>query len=252
MDNQATLKKKGVKRLKAGSLPAKADFKAQREFYEEKLLPLMRKAKEGIVALLFLDASHFVMGCDFLGYIYCTVRRWITTFSGRKRYNVLGALDFVTKRVLTVSNDAYITSVQVCELLEKIALEYAGKEIHIILDNARYQKCNIVTECAKKLNIVLEYIPPYSPNLNLIERFWKFVKARLRIRFWDNFGLFCSTVDDIVDSTMGKNREKIETLIGEKVQLFDNAGRKLRKVKANTYELVEEPGEEPYELQKVV
>ena len=43
MDNKATFKKKGVKRLKAGSLPAKADFKAQREFYEEKLLPLMKR-----------------------------------------------------------------------------------------------------------------------------------------------------------------------------------------------------------------
>ena len=81
---------------------------------------------------------------------------------------------------------------------------------------------------------------------------WKFVKTRLRIRFWDNFGLFCSTVDDIVDSTMGKNREEIETLIGEKVQLFDDAGRKLRKVTANTYKLVEEPDEEPYELLKAV
>lgn len=236
--------------MKVGSLPAKADVKAQREFYEEKLLPLMTKAKEGLVALLFLDASHFVMGCDFLGHIYCLVRRWITTFSGRKRYNVLGALDFVTKRVLTVANDTYITSVQVCELLEKIALEYAGKKVHIILDNARYQKCDVVTDCAKKLNIVLEYIPPYSPNLNLIERFWKFVKNQLRIRFWDDFSLFRSTIDNIVDSTTGKNREKIETLIGKKVQLFDDDGRKLRKVTANTYELVKASDKETDEISK--
>ena len=50
-------------------MPAKADVKAQRAFYEETLLPLMEKAKKGLVTLQFLDASHFVMGCDYLGYI---------------------------------------------------------------------------------------------------------------------------------------------------------------------------------------
>lgn len=201
----------------------------------------MRKAQQGVVKLLFLDASHFIMGCDFLGYIYCKVRRWVTTFSGRKRYNVLGALDFISKRVLTITNDTYITSVQVCELLEKIALEYVGQEIHIILDNARYQTCKVVTECAKRLKINLEYIPPYSPNLNLIERVWKFVKTALRVKYWDDFSLFCPVIDSIISSTTGLNREKIETLIGEKVQLFDDKGRILHQITANTYELIEIP-----------
>jgi hypothetical protein len=55
----------------------------------------MDRAKKGEISLLFLDASHFVMGCDFLGYIYGRARRFVKTFSVRKRYNVLGALDFV-------------------------------------------------------------------------------------------------------------------------------------------------------------
>ena len=220
-------------------MPAKADVKAQRAFYEETLLPLMEKAKKGLVTLQFLDASHFVMGCDYLGYIYCMVRRWITTFSGRKRYNVLGSLDFVTKRVLTVTNDTYITSAQVCEILEKIAFEYAGQVIYVILDNARYQKCAVVTERAQELNIHLVYIPPYSPNLNLIERLWKFVKNKLRIQFWDNFSLFSSRIDAIVASTTGENKEKIDSLIREKVQLFDEAKKELRQITENSYEIVQ-------------
>ena len=60
-------------------------------------------------ALLFMDASHFVMGCDFLGRVYSRTRRFVKTFSGRRRFNVLGALDFVTGKVLTVTNDSYIT-----------------------------------------------------------------------------------------------------------------------------------------------
>ncbi|MDR3165030.1 MAG: IS630 family transposase, partial [Synergistaceae bacterium] len=82
----------------------------QRDYYDTILLPLMTKAKENELTLLFLDASHFVMGCDFLGYIYGKTRRFIKTFSGRKRYNVLGALNFVTKKVTTVANDTYITA----------------------------------------------------------------------------------------------------------------------------------------------
>ena len=64
-------------------MPAKADVTKQRKFYDEVLQPLMKEAKAGTSVLLFLDASHFVMGCDFLGYIYGKVRRFITTFSGR-------------------------------------------------------------------------------------------------------------------------------------------------------------------------
>ncbi len=60
----------------------------------------MEKAEEGDVSLLFLDASHFVMGCGFLGRIYGRTRRFVMTFSGRMRYNALGAMDYVTKKVL--------------------------------------------------------------------------------------------------------------------------------------------------------
>ncbi len=75
---------------------------------------------------MFLDASHFVTGCDFLGHIYGKVRRFVKTFSGRRRYNVLGALDYVTKKVLVVANDSYITASEVCSILREIAAGYGG------------------------------------------------------------------------------------------------------------------------------
>ena len=182
-------------------------------------------------ALLFMDASHFVMGCDFLGYVYSRTRRFVKTFSGRRRYNVLGALDFITGKVLTVTNDTYLTATQVCEMLGKISEEYAGKTVHVILDNARYQKCQAVRELALKLGIELLYIPPYSPNLNLIERFWKFVKGELRSKYYDNFNLFQEVVDSLIQSATGTNRKRVSQLIGEKVQLFDD----LRLINENTF-----------------
>jgi transposase len=214
------LKKNGIKRLKCGSLPAKADTQKQSSFYETTLYPLIEQAKSGEIALLFLDASHFVMGCDFLGYIYGTVRRFIKTYSGRMRYNVLGALNFVTKKVTTVTNNTYITATEVCDLLRKISAEYSGKAIHLVLDNARYQKCKVVQELAEELGIALVYIPPYSPNLNLIERLWKFVKSRLRTKYYDRFDIFQKKIDSIVNSTSSENKSMIDKLINEKVQLF--------------------------------
>jgi len=196
----------------------------------------MSQARAGKATLLFMDASHFVMGCDFLGYIYGITRRFIRTYSGRKRYNVLGALNFVSKKVSTVANDTYITASEICELLKKVAAEYAGTLIYIILDNARYQKCLIVTELANQLGIHLVYIPPYSPNLNLIERLWKHVKSRLRTKYYDDFNVFQEKITSIISDTDKCDLAIINRLIGEKVQLFDetialNCGTNYKKKK---------------------
>jgi transposase len=207
--------------LKSGSIPAKANASLQRGYYDTILWPLMSKATKNTLTLLFMDGAHFVMGCDFLGYIYSKTRRFIKTFSGRKRYNVLGALNFVTKKVTTVANDAYITAAEVCEMLRKVASEYAGKPVHIVLDNARYQKCEVVTALAEELGIALHYIPPYSPNLNLIERLWKHVKSRLRSKYYDQFDNFKGTIDSIIEDTGSGSKGLIDKLIGESVQIFD-------------------------------
>ena len=192
----------------------------------------MKRVQNGAnETLLFMDASHFVMGCDFLGYVYSRTRRFVRTSSGRRRYNVLGALDFVTGSVLTVTNDAYITATQVCEMFRKISAQYAGKTVHVVLDNARYQKCQAVRSLALELGIDLLYIPPYSPNLNLIERFWKFVKGELRSKYYDNFSLFQEKIDCLIESATGCNRKRVAKLIGEKVQFFDA----LRLMNENTF-----------------
>lgn len=192
----------------------------------------MKEAEGGKLVLLFMDASHFVLGCDYLGCVYCRFRRFIKTFSGRKRYNVLGAIDFVTKRVLTVTNDTYITATEVCTMLRLIAHEYPEKAVHLILDNARYQKCEAVQKLATELEITLQYIPAYSPNLNLIERLWKFVKGELRSNYYDNFCAFQKKIDSIIESTTKENHQKIKKLIGEKVHLFDG----MKPITDNTLE----------------
>lgn len=216
-------------------MPAKADTVAQRIFYDSELKPLMKKAKRKNSAhvLLFMDASHFVLGCDFLGGVYSKVRRFVKTFSGRQRYNVLGAINFMTKKVHTVTNTTYITATEVCQLLRTVASDYAGKKIHIVLDNARYQKCEVVTSLAKELAIDLVYLPPYSPNLNLIERLWKFTKGKLRVKYYSDFVTFKDTIDSIIDDTDTVFKDQVSMLIGEKIQLFDT----LTPVCENTFSI---------------
>ena len=169
-----------------------------------------------------MDASHFVLGCDFLGGIYSKTRRFVRTFSGRQRYNVLGAVNFVTKKVHTVTNATYITATEICQMLKMVAAEYPGKKIHIVLDNARYQKCELVTSLAKELAIDLVYIPPYSPNLNLIERLWKFTKGKLRVKYYNDFKSFKDAIDSIIDGTDNIFKDQVAKLIGENIQLYDN------------------------------
>lgn len=146
-----------------------------------------------------MDASHFVMG-GFAGRVWSAVRKYVKTASGRQRYNVLGALNFISKKIETVVNDSYITSTQVIEMLTKLTAAYK-KPIKIILDNVRYQRCAVVIEKAAELGIELVFLPTYSPNLNLIERVWKIVKSKvLSSVYYETFSGFCNNIYNCVDT----------------------------------------------------
>jgi len=173
------LKRLGMKRRKIGAIPGKAltddKRKEQERFIEQALAPRLAEAEAGRRMVFFTDAAHFVHGA-FLAAIWSFVRLFIPTPSGRKRVNILGALNAVTHELVTVINDTYINRSSVCQLLTKIAAMNLVVPVTLVMDNARYQRCNVVREFAESLNIELLFLPSYSPNLNLIERFWKFVK----------------------------------------------------------------------------
>ena len=119
------------------------------------------------------------------------MRLFIRTPTGRRRLNVLGALDFVTRELVTVTNTTYVTAQTVCELLETLAKRYPGQAITLVLDNARYQRCRLVQERATALDIQLTFLPSYSPHLNLIERIWGLLKKRcLNGQYYETFDLF--------------------------------------------------------------
>lgn len=155
----------------------------------------MEEAKKEKRKLYFVDAAHFVLG-GFLGHLWCFFRLYLPTPSGRQRYNVLGAIDAITHQLITECNDKYINAQSVCSLLLKIASFQINVPITMVMDNARYQHCELVQNYAKELNIELLFLPSYSPNLNLIERLWKWVKKDcLYCKYYEKFDSFKFAID---------------------------------------------------------
>lgn len=172
-------------------------------------------------AKFFVDASHFVHGA-FLGMLWCFVRMFVRSPSGRKRLNVLGAIDFVTKQLVSVMNTTYITSVTVCELLRLLRAQFPVVPLTLVLDNARYQKCVLVQATAAALQIELLYLPAYSPNLNLIERLWKHVKKScLNGKYYATFTEFETAITDCLQKLHEPEHHELDTLLTRNFQLFD-------------------------------
>ncbi len=214
------LKNLGMQYRKVGMIPAGADLEKQEKFFDDELSPRLEEAKTGKRSLFFGDASHFVLA-PYLGFLWSFARVFVKAPAGRKRFNVLGALNAVTHELITVTNDTYINAVSFCELLIKLAELGLNTPITIVLDNARYQKCALVFEYASRLGIELLYLPPYSPNLNLIERLWKFVKKEvLYSKYYSNFIDFKRAINDCLERTHTTHKKSLDSLLRLRFQNF--------------------------------
>jgi transposase len=203
-------------------IPAKADIEEQADFLETKLRPRLQQAEQEKRTVMFVDAAHFVYG-PFLGFVWCLARLFVRAPSGRKRYNILAALDAVTHQVIRVTNDSYINAESVGQLLRKIAAAGLPRPITLVLDNARYQRCELVQTLARSLKIELLFLPSYSPNLNLIERLWKFVKKEcLAAHYLATYEEFTGSIDHCLTNLHTRHKAKMDTLLTLNFQTFEN------------------------------
>ncbi len=167
---RAFMKRHGLKFIKCGHIPAKADNEAQHQWVETELKPVIAAAQQGQVHLLFCDAAHFVLQ-PFICSLWCAFR----------------------------------------------------VSIALILDNARYQHCFVVKTMAKSLGIHLLFLPPYSPNLNVIERLWKFTKKKiLYAKYYNNPKQFHEAIQDFFNGINKGFQEELKSLLTLKFQFFDN------------------------------
>ncbi len=135
--------------------------------------------------------------------------------------NVLAALNAVTHELFTVENLTYMTAETVCELWRGLAGAQQGIPITIILDNARYQRCALVQVVAQELDMELLYLPTSSPNLNLIERFWRFVKKQcLYSKYYPDSTSFQQAILTCIQQAPTTHKDELERLLTLRFQTF--------------------------------
>lgn len=194
-------------RLAPGGAP---DKEAQKKF-AKRIIRIIRQADENKETVVFLDPTHQVHN-TVNGYCWQEKgkagTKTIFSNSGRKRITIIGAINAITHKPTTLITESNCDKEIMKRFLEEIRNDYQNTgRIYIFLDNARYSWNKEVRAEAKKLNIKLIFLPPYSPNLNLIERLWKFLKKKVRKNvYYDTFKKFKNAISDFF-----KNIEQYET-----------------------------------------
>jgi len=216
------MKRNGLRYRKTGHIPAKADSAKQKEWVETKLAPVIAEAQNKKCHLLFMDASHFILQ-PFICALWSMTRLFIKAAAGRNRINVLGTVHAITKEVFTMSNTTYISADTIIDFLKKIKELYVDLPITIVLDNARYQHCQLVEDTAKKMGITLLFLPSYSPNLNIIERLWKITKKKvLYAKYYDTPEKFHDAITNFFRTINEKCSEELTSVLSLNFQFFKN------------------------------
>ena len=106
-------------------------------------------------------------------------------------------------------------------VLRLLAGAHVGVPITIVLDNARYQRCALVQSVAQSLGIESLFLPTYSPNLNLIERFWKLVKKQcLYSKYYPDHVCFQQAIIACIEQAPDKYQQELASLLTLKFQTF--------------------------------
>jgi transposase len=198
----------------------KADLVAQEEWLDDYRCDPVGQT----IRRYFIDACHPVWGIDMIYYCWLLVgqRFHVKIGSGRARLNILGAYcpedhEYVDIR-LTRDN---INGAQFINLLRCLRERHPEtKRFILYLDGAKYYSPPCVKEwLARHPGFELKFLPPYSPNLNLIERLWKFLRKEAFCRGYGSFAEMQQGVSAVLDH-LKKYHAQLDTLMTEDFHVF--------------------------------
>jgi transposase len=214
------LKRLGYVYKKPKIIPGKADPEAQKKFLKnyEKLKNKLKQNDK----ILFMDGVHPQHNTvAAYGWIKKGYEKEIKSNSGRRRLNINGALDINTCKT-TITFEETLNAITVLSLFKKLRKVYKKAEkIYIICDNAGYYKTEDLRLKVKELNIELVFLPPYSPNLNIIERLWKFFRKKVMYnKYYEKFSDFRNAVETFFYGGMKKHKLELRNLLTENFQII--------------------------------
>jgi transposase len=216
---------------KASAFLFKAEQEKQKEFvaeYEQD----RRKAEGEARRRYFVDGVHPLYGLEVVFYCWLLAgqRFEVGVGGGRKRLNILGAycpddMEYLDRRY----TDENLNAQSVIELFTLMMVKHPEtKHFRIYLDNARYQHAKIlkgwIAQTKKDAGVTfdLRHLPPYSPNLNLIERLWKFLRKEALQKWHATFEDMQQAVADVLDN-LPRYRKQLQTLMTERFHLTPEA-----------------------------
>ncbi len=189
------------------ALPCEADADQQQAFLTEQLTPLLAAAEAGQAVVYFADAAHPTHNTRAThAWSEVGVPRPLLTLSGRDRVNLNAALNAHCPSQVHLHESDTVNAASTQALYQKLLAAHPDQgPIYVICDNARYYRNNALRAWLADKPLVQVFLPPYSPNLNLIERLWKFLRKKVIntvfyrtkeafraaiLRFFDNLGDF--------------------------------------------------------------
>ena len=144
----------------------------------------------------------------------------IKSNTGRKRITILGALNIKDLSILKTLTEETCNAERIIEFLQKIKEAYPGVKIVIVLDNARYNYAKATRAFADENEILLLFLPPYAPNLNIIERLWKFAKKQLvNNTYHENFSQFFDAAESFFNN-LDEHHQELTSLLTQKFQII--------------------------------
>lgn len=204
---------------KAHGVPAKADREKQERFIQ--YYGRLKKKAGKKEPIYFADSVHPQHQTQLTyGWIPKGERKEVATTSQQKRLNIIGGICLNGYR-FTYHQVNKVDANNICDFLWKLRQANPRKYyIHVIWDNARPHKNEEVYAFAKELGIKLHYLPPYSPNLNPVERMWKLMHESVRYnKYYGKFSEFTEATLDFFKN-IGRKKNILRDRITNNFQIL--------------------------------